>query len=136
MTLCDAGPLIAIIDEADENHARCVAELGRLPAGPLVTTWPCLTEAMYMVGRKAGFRGQEVLWSFLEIGPVVLDEPKSEDTGHLHRLMGQYKDAPMDLADASLVAAAERLGIQRVFTIDRHFRAYRINGARAFEVVP
>jgi uncharacterized protein len=136
VTLCDAGPLIAIINEADENHARCVAELGHLPAGPLVTTWPCLTEAMYMVGRKAGFRGQEVLWSFLEFGPVVLDAPESEDTGRLRRLMRQYKDTPMDFADASLVAAAERLEIQRVFTVDRHFRAYRIHGRHAFEVVP
>lgn len=42
----------------------------------------------------------------------------------------------MDLADASLVAAAETLGITRVFTLDHHFRVYRLKNAQAFDVVP
>jgi predicted nucleic acid-binding protein len=39
----------------------------------------------------------------------------------------------MDLADASLVTAAQVLGIQRVFTIDRNdFLAYRIASGHSF----
>jgi uncharacterized protein len=34
-------------------------------------------------------------------------------------LMEQYADHPMDLADASMVVAAEALSTRRVFTIDR-----------------
>jgi hypothetical protein len=42
-------------------------------------------------------------------------------------LMEIYSDHPMDLADASLVVAAESLGIRKVFTIDRNdFEAYRV----------
>ena len=42
-------------------------------------------------------------------------------------LMESYADHPMDLADASLVTAAEALGTRRVFTIDRnHFDTYRV----------
>jgi len=48
---------------------------------------------------------------------------------------GQYADAPMDLADASLVAVAERSRLRRLFTLDSHFHAYRIDGAASFEVV-
>jgi predicted nucleic acid-binding protein len=41
--------------------------------------------------------------------------------------MEVYADRPMDLADASLVTAAEALGTRRVFTIDRHdFETYRV----------
>ena len=41
--------------------------------------------------------------------------------------MDRYADHPMDLADASLVAAAERLGTRDVWTIDRRdFAGYRI----------
>ena len=54
-------------------------------------------------------------------------------------LMAQYADAPMDLADASLVALAERLGLSTVFTIDRNdFHTYRIQRChqhQAFEVI-
>jgi len=55
-------------------------------------------------------------------------------------LMDTYADHPMDLADASLVVAAETLKTRRVFTLDRNdFKAYRVRrGHRnvAFEIVP
>jgi hypothetical protein len=48
-------------------------------------------------------------------------------TARAFDLMDRYADQPMDLADASLVAAAERLGTRDVWTIDRRdFAAYRI----------
>jgi predicted nucleic acid-binding protein len=50
--------------------------------------------------------------------------------------MQQYHDAPMDLADASLVTVAERLQLHRIFTLDRHFYAYRIDGQHPFDIVP
>ncbi len=45
-------------------------------------------------------------------------------------------DHPMDLADASLVVAAETLATRKIFTIDRRdFAAYRIRrGHRNYEV--
>lgn len=54
-------------------------------------------------------------------------------------LMERYADHPMDLADASLVAAAEALETRKIFTIDRNdFSTYRLRrGQRneAFEIV-
>jgi predicted nucleic acid-binding protein len=50
--------------------------------------------------------------------------------------MAKYKDMPMDLADATLVAAAEALGLTRIFTLDRDFQVYRWRGKRKFEVIP
>lgn len=54
----------------------------------------------------------------------------------MRALMRQYQDTPMDLGDASLVAAAEALNLSRIFTLDRHFWVYRLRGTDAFEVVP
>ena len=55
-------------------------------------------------------------------------------------LMDMYADHPMDLADASLIVAAEGLGTRKVFTIDRNdFEAYRVRrGHRhyAVEILP
>ena len=54
-------------------------------------------------------------------------------------LMVQYADSPMDLADASLVVAAESLHLHKIFTIDRRdFATYRIRRGhkyRVFEVI-
>ena len=53
--------------------------------------------------------------------------------------MVQYADAPMELADASLVAKAEARSTRKVFSIDRgDFATYRIKrGHRyvAFEIL-
>jgi hypothetical protein len=43
----------------------------------------------------------------------------------------------MDLADATLVALAEALGISRVFTLDhRDFSIYRFKQTRRFILIP
>ncbi|MCW3096294.1 MAG: hypothetical protein JWL77_1912 [Chthonomonadaceae bacterium] len=59
------------------------------------------------------------------------------EQARMPELMAQYRDRPMDLADASLVATAEVLGITRIFTLDnRDFHIYRLHNSGAFEVVP
>ena len=50
--------------------------------------------------------------------------------------MEKYQDTPMDVADASLVTAAESLGQTRIFTLDSDFYVYQIHGKKAFEIVP
>lgn len=54
----------------------------------------------------------------------------------MQKLMEQYQDIPMDIADASLVAAAESLRQTTIFTLDSDFFIYPLNDGRAFNVVP
>ena len=135
MILVDAGPLVALIDRGEPDHERCVETLSRLTA-PMVTTWPAFTEAMYLLGSAGGWKAQEALWKLLDRGDlelVPLDDALRDRT---QALMAKYRDIPMDLADATLVAAAEALGLTRVFTLDRDFQVYRLRGKRKFEVIP
>lgn len=135
MTLCDTGPLLALLNTRDAGHARCMTTLPGL-SSPLVTTWPCLAEAMHLLGHLGGYQAQDRLWTFIERGVLQLHVNSPSGLQRMHALMAQYRDAPMDLADASLVAAAEALHVQRIFSLDRHFYAYRLPGSQAFEVVP
>jgi predicted nucleic acid-binding protein len=135
MTLTDTGPLVALIDGDDADHKQCVDALVKL-SRPLVTTWPCFTEAMYLVGSQGGYPAQEELWSYLEDGRVELHVSSAEERKRMRALMRQYKDTPMDLADASLVTAAEVLKVTRIFTVDSDFNVYRINRKTPFERVP
>ena len=65
---------------------------------------------------------------------MILDET---DTPRLQSLMEQYRDLPMDLADAALVRVAERDGLRRIFTLDRRdFQIYRPEGFKRFELIP
>jgi predicted nucleic acid-binding protein len=95
-----------------------------------------MTEAMYLLERAGGAEAQGELWGFLDDGLVVPHIPEAKEWERVLDVMKKYQDVPMDFADASLVVAAERLGLRRIFTIDSHFNIYRINGKDAFEVAP
>lgn len=133
--LGDVGPLVALLDRGDPHHAECAVTARSLPPRPLVTTWPCFAEAMYLAYRAGKFPMQERLWNLRRTGRVVLRDATERETDRMEELMRKYRDTPMDLADASLVAAAEALETNRVFTIDGDFHVYRIHGRTAFEVI-
>ena len=134
-TLTDTGPLVALVDKDDDYHSACLAQLPRLQR-PMVTTWPCFTEAMYLFLGAEGHRGQDELWQYVESGDVIVYEISAVERTRMRELMAKYQDTPMDLADASLVAVAETLGVRRIFTVDSDFVVYRTAGKQAFEVLP
>jgi predicted nucleic acid-binding protein len=49
--------------------------------------------------------------------------------------MAQYRDRPMDLADATLVIAAEKTGIKQILTLDSDFLFYQISDRDSFDVI-
>jgi uncharacterized protein len=136
VTLTDTGPLVALINRNDPNHARCLAAVRYLPEEPLTTTWPCFTEAMYLLYRATGHAGQVSLWHRRTGGRLTLLDLTSGEVDRMAALMTKYEDLPMDRADASLMMMAERLGSKRIFSLDSDFYVYRLFDGTALEVVP
>ena len=135
MTLTDAGPLIAIIDADEPDHAACMEVLDVVTV-PLVTTWPAFTEAMYLLARAGGARGQRALWRLVRTGRLLVADLSPASVDRSARLMDQYADRPMDLADATLVALAEERGDRTIFTLDADFQIYRFRGRQRFDTIP
>jgi uncharacterized protein len=135
VTLVDAGPLVALIDAGEPDHERCRGALDDLRL-PLVTTWPAFTEAIYLLGRAAGWPGQAALWRMIERELLVLRDLSGELTLRSMELMRRYSDHPMDLADATLVALAEERDARTIFTLDGDFRSYRLRGGRHLDLIP
>jgi uncharacterized protein len=137
MMLVDTGPLVALFDPKDGQHQRCVKTLKSVRE-PIRTTVPVLTEAFHMLG--PGSIGSDRLREFVmkEGLSVWWFDPAS--LARAFELMDVYSDHPMDLADASLVVAAEASGTRKVFTVDRRdFEVYRVRrGHRhyALEIIP
>jgi len=50
--------------------------------------------------------------------------------------MAKYRDTPMDLADASLVAVAENRKLRSLFTFDSDFYVYRLRDGSALVLIP
>lgn len=134
MTLCDAGPLYALVDKKQPKHAIIRKALTNLKM-PLITTWPCFTEAMYLALNRGGWVMQYQLGKLLLDGLLTIKEIKSKDYPRLFQLMEKYQDRPMDLADATLVVVAEELGMKQILTLDSDFFFYLINDSDSFDVI-
>jgi hypothetical protein len=126
--VADTGPLVALFARRDRAHAGVRTFLRDNPC-VLVTTWLVATEVWHLL--PAAGRLKFVRW--VVSGGVAAFDLAPQDPPAMLALLEKYRDRPMDLADASLVVLAERLGITEILTVDRtDFDVYRLSGNRRF----
>lgn len=129
--VADTGPLVALFDSRDRDRARVLGFIKETPCR-LVTTWLVLTEAWHLIPEKSRLK----FFQWVAAGGVGVVDLRTEDLRAMQTLLQKYRDRPMDLADASLVILAERLGLNQILTLDRNdFDVYRLSGGRRFEQV-
>jgi hypothetical protein len=134
MILLDTGPIVAFFDASDHYHLVCV-ELLKTVNEPLITTWPVLIEAFYLLGFS--WKAQDNLWEFIIRGGVDILSLNDTQQGRCRQLMKKYKDLPMDLADGTLVVLAESQKIKKVFTLDhKDFKIYQPSRVKFFTLLP
>lgn len=134
LAVVDTGPLYAVVDADDADHARCRAVLE--DAGcRLVIPALIVAEATYLVGTRLG---AEVESRFLRsLAEMDVEAPAPDDWPRIADLVQRYADFPLGGADASAIALAERIGAETIVTLDaRHFRAVRPKHRHAFTIVP
>ena len=133
MILVDTGPLVALFDPQDKQHNRCRRILKDI-RDTILTTTPVLTEAFPILGPASA--GSDRVREFIEQGGLSVWFLDRASLTRSFELMEVDADHPMDLADASLITAAEALGTAKVFTIDRNdFERYRVRrGHRHYPV--
>jgi predicted nucleic acid-binding protein len=132
--LVDTGPLVALLDRSDPYHLSCQETFSSLN-DTLVTVWPVVTEAIYML--RAYWQAQDALWEMIQSGAVQIVSLGIDDIPRMRELMRKYRDLPMDLADAGLVRVAERERLRRIFTLDRRdFQVYRPSRIGRFAILP
>ncbi len=132
--LIDTGPLVACFCPDDQDHQACVEKLRLLKGQRLVTSLAIVTEVLFLL--DFSIKNQLKFLQFLASGVVEMEEITGEDFLRIAVLMGKYQDCPMDFADATLVALAERLHTRRIFTLDRRdFSIYRNDRGHAFHIV-
>ena len=130
----DTGPLIALLDRSERNHAGCV-EVLRKWRGKIITTEAVLTEALYLL--NATSQAQQNFLELFTREAILLLPSSPQSLRRVATLMKKYQDVPMDYADATLVALCEELNSNTVFTLDRRgFVVYRVNGRKTFEILP
>lgn len=95
MILCDAGVLLCLVDRTQLQHNAYKSEIRRL-SKPLITTWSCLTEAMYLALHRGGWPMQNQVGQLLLDKLLMVYQIQEDDYSRLLALMAQYQDRPMD----------------------------------------
>ena len=124
----DTGPLVALFDPSDMHHRQAVAFFAARRLRGFVTT-AVIAEVTHLLSFRDDTPVNFLRW-LLRGGLAV--EDTAADLGRIVELMSKYGDVPMDFADATVVAASERVGTRDVATLDSHFSAYRLHGRQTF----
>ncbi len=131
-TIADSGPLIALFESAERNHARVRGFIENY-AGALLTTWPVLTEVGHMLGHSVDRQLAFLEW--VERGGVEVTTPGAGAVSLIRQLSEKYRDLPMDIADGSLIVLALESGVRDILTLDRDFDVYRLPDRSRFNNV-
>jgi predicted nucleic acid-binding protein len=134
--LVDTGPLIALFNVRAKLHERFKASVLELSSEriPLVTTWPCVTEATHLLDR---LDNRLRLLAWLVDGAALVREFPASELARMGRWMRRYSvRREMDFADASLVWLAGELDSSEILTTDRRdFERYRTPAGKPFRLL-
>ncbi len=136
MTVADSGAVYALYD-ADDAHHRAVRAAIATIRGPLHIPMACLGEIDYLLRERLGVAAELDFLAEVRHGRFILEPLTLADIRRCVTLIQQYASLELGLADAAVVATAERLKTKQVFTVDhRDFQTLRAVDGERFIVIP
>jgi len=123
--ILDTGPLVALIDARDRDHAWVVAQWADIEP-PLLTCESVISEACFLLDQTK--EGSAAVFEMLVRKAIALSFRLEEQVKEIQALRAKYHDVPMSVADASLVRMAEQFSRSSVLTLDTDFILYRKHG--------
>ena len=104
-------------------------------AGELIVPTLVIAETAFLIGERLGPRVEALFLADIAGSDVTVDHVPLGEWVRIGELVARYADMPLGTVDATVVAAAERLGVTAIATTDRrHFSAVRPAHAEAFEL--
>jgi len=134
--LVDTGILYALADKGDAWHRRAAASVVGFP-GRLIVPASVIPETCYLLNNCLGPFAETAFLVALNNREMSVEQVTAPDMARIVEILKQYADANIGFVDASLVAVAERLRINTIFTTDRrHFSLIKPAHCSAFTLLP
>ena len=96
-----------------------------------------VTEVVYLIETRLGVNAEVRFLGDLASGQFSIEPVAAGDWLRIAELVARYRDLPLGTVDASVVSAAERLGVTEIATVDRkHFSVVRPHHCSSFELLP
>jgi predicted nucleic acid-binding protein len=134
--LLDPSLIVAAADADDLNHIAAATWLKRRDE-PLLVAALGLAEVDHVLQRSLGSLASLAVVDAIVGGAVRLVTPTDSDLVRAGQLMAEAAEHRPRLADALMVAAAERLDVRRIATFDRRpIAVLRPHHVRSFDLEP
>ncbi|QUY40688.1 type II toxin-antitoxin system VapC family toxin [Acaryochloris marina] len=137
MVIIDSGFWLALANKRDTFHQQAIARFPEFQPEGFITTWCVITviiETCYLLQQRVGIDAPAALLKKVSAGAIQVFDLTPTHCTQILNLMNQYRNLPMDLADASLVILAEHLGHGRILSVDqRDFNTYRRKNTHPFQ---
>jgi uncharacterized protein len=131
--LIDTGAVIALLDTSESHHQAVQSYVGQHLLLPVTL----LAEIDYLVSKYLGAHVARAFFAGVEHGDLELLGFDSTDFARANEVMARYPDVPLGIADASVMALAERYQIKQILTLDRrHFSLVKPVNMDFFELLP
>jgi len=134
--VADSGAIYGLYNRRDRHHRALRAAIANEPGAILIPT-AILSEIDYLIVAKLGLGAELDLLDDILEGAFTLEPFTAADVRRSRELIDRYSTLNIGLADAAVMATAERLGIRRILTVDeRHFRVVRSADGKPFQLLP
>lgn len=134
--VADTSGLIALINGADAAH-DAVRRVVEREAGPVIVPDLVIAEVDYLLLSRVGREAEEAFLDDVAGGGFTRAPLRDEDLDRAIEVLRRFRDRDVGIVDATVVATAQRLGVDRILTLDlRHFRSFRFAPRRGFVLLP
>jgi len=126
----DTSIWYAAADKSDEGNVPAKAVLS---AGEqLITTDHVLVETWTLIHHRLGKRAAERFWEVLRSGSATVETVVAADLDSAWEIGKVYRDQDFSIIDRTSFAVMQRLGVERVASLDDHFAVFRYGPNRRF----
>lgn len=135
--LIDTGAIFALADLDDGWHERMVKALEKLTGYQFVIPCLVISEASYLLNKYLGVKAELAFIQSMVNREMTVDHLVGSDYKRCVEILSEYTKENVGMVDASVLATAERLGIQEVLTTDRrHFSILKPRNLSKLVLIP
>lgn len=124
MLVIDASVLVALADTREHHHRAC-RDLVEGATGPLVVPETVVCEVGHLLQARLGPDAEVAFAASLARGELQVEPIGAAGWIRVHELVQQYRDLPLGISDAAVVAITERHEVTEVATLDADFDVVR-----------
>lgn len=133
--IADTGFVVALLNRKDRYHDAVVSLYQQQQT--IALPEPALTEIAYLLGRDAGISTVVQFLRSLDKSRFQVISLTLPDAQRVAQILETYQDSQIDFVDACVMAIAEWLNLQTVFTLDHgDFSIFRHQHCPAFTLLP